>query len=728
MAKKQKKEKKEIVYAPIVYQPITETIEKNYMPYVMSVIVSRAIPEIDGLKPSHRKLLYTMYKMGLLTGARTKSANVVGQTMKLNPHGDAAIYETLVRLTSGNAALLHPLIDSKGSFGKQYSDMAYAAARYTECKLDTICHELFDGIDKDAVDMVDNYDATLKEPTLLPTTFPNILIMPNMGIAVGMASNICSFNLEEICDGAIALLRKPNISVEKMMELIKAPDFSGGGTLLYDAEEMKKIFTTGQGSIRLRSRYVYDKANSCIEILQIPYSTTIEQIIAKLTTLYKEGKIKEISDFRDETGLLGLKLTLDIRRGVDPDKLMTKLFKMTPLEDSFRCNFNVLVDSTPRTMGVIEILQEWIKFRINCIKRELKFDLGKKKDKLHLLQGLSKILLDIDKAIRIIRKTEKESDVVPNLMKGFGIDEIQANYIAEIKLRYLNREHILNRLDEIKDLEAAIAEIESILKDELKQRNLIVKQLTEVKKKYGQPRRTQIVGAETITVYKEEDHVENYPARFVLTRDGYFKKITFQSLRGNDEQKCKEGDEILNLMDGQNADNLIFLTDHQQLYRAKAEDFENSKASALGDYLPVKLHMDPDEKPILMNIQNKYPQKENIVLIFANGKGVRVSISNYETTGNRRKLTSAFSKTSPIVAAFYEKAPMEIMITSSDNRAILIKSSLIPIMATRTSGGVTLMSLKKGQTVVAATNDPEKIPSDAKGLKKVKIPATGTLL
>ncbi len=728
MAKKQKKEKKEIVYAPIVYQPITETIEKNYMPYVMSVIVSRAIPEIDGLKPAHRKLLYTMYKMGLLTGARTKSANVVGQTMKLHPHGDAAIYETLVRLTSGNATLLHPLIDSKGSFGKQYSDMSYAAARYTECKLDTICHELFSGIDKNAVDMVDNYDATLKEPALLPTTFPNILIMPNMGIAVGMASTICSFNLEEICDGTIALLRKPSISVEKMMELIKAPDFSGGATLLYDAEEMKKIFTTGQGSIRLRSRYVFDKANSCIEILQIPYSTTVEQIIAKLTTLYKEGKIKEISDFRDETGLAGLKLTLDIRRGVDPDKLMTKLFKMTPLEDSFRCNFNVLVNSTPRTMGVIEILQEWIKFRLSCIKRELEYDLGKKKDKLHLLQGLSKILLDIDKAIRIIRKTEKESDVVPNLMKGFGIDEIQANYIAEIKLRYLNREYILNRLEEIKDLEAEIAEIEATLRDELKQRNLIVKQLTEVKKKYGQPRRTQIVGAETISVYKEEDHVENYPARFVLTRDGYFKKITFQSLRGNDEQKCKEGDEILSLMDGQNTDNLIFLTDHQQLYRARAEDFDNSKASALGDYLPVKLHMDPDEKPILMNIQNKYPQKENIVLIFANGKGVRVSVANYETTGNRRRLTSAFSKTSPVVAAFYEKAPMEIMITSSDNRAILIKSSLIPIMATRTSGGVTLMVLKKGQTVVSATCDPEKIPADAKGLKKVKIPATGTLL
>jgi len=729
MAKKQKKEKKEIVYAPIVYQPITETIEKNYMPYVMSVIVARAIPEIDGLKPAHRKLLYTMYKMGLLTGPRTKSANIVGQTMRLNPHGDASIYETMVRLTRGNATLLHPLVDSKGSFGKQYSsEMKYAAARYTECKLDPICHELFAGIDKDAVDMVDNYDATLKEPVLLPTTFPNILVMPNMGIAVGMASNICSFNLAEICDGTIALLRKPNLSVDKMMELVKAPDFSGGGVILYDKEEMKKIYETGQGSVKMRARYVYDKANSCIDIIQIPYSTTIELILAKLTALYKEGKIKEITDFRDEIDLNGFKLTLDVRRGVDPEKLMTKLFKMTPLEDSFRCNFNVLINSAPRTMGIIEILNEWISFRLTCLKRELKYDLKKKKDKLHLLQGLGKILLDIDKAIRIIRKTEKEADVVPNLMKGFDIDEIQANFIAEIKLRYLNREYILNRLEEIKDLQAEIADMEETLKDQLKQKALIIQQLTEIKKKYGQPRRTQIVGAETVTEYKEEEHTENYPARFVLSRDGYFKKITFQSLRGNDEQSFKDGDEQLALMDGQNTDNLIFLTNAQQLYRAKADDFDNTKASALGDYLPVKLHMDPDEKPILMNIQNKYPEKENLVLIFENGKGVRVSIANYETTGNRRKLTSAYSKTSPIVAAFYEKAPMEIMLTSSDNRAILIKSSLIPLMSTRTSGGVTLMSLKKGTKLVAATNDPEKIPTDAKGLKKVKIPATGTLL
>ena len=729
MARKQKKEKKEIVYAPIVYQPITETIEKNYMPYVMSVIVSRAIPEIDGLKPSHRKLLYTMYKMGLLTGGFTKSANIVGQTMKLNPHGDASIYETMVRLTRGNETLLHPLVESKGSFGKQYSSNTVASAsRYTEAKLAPICHELFGGIEKNAVDMVDNYDATMKEPVLLPTTFPNVLVMPNMGIAVGMASNICSFNLGEICDGTIAMLRKPRLPLEKLMELIKAPDFPGGGAILYDEEEMKRIYTTGSGSVRMRARYVFDKENSCIEIIQIPYSTTIELIMAKLTTLYKEGKIKEITDFRDEIDLNGFKLTLDVRRGTDPDKLMAKLFKLTPLEDSFRCNFNILIDSTPRTMGVQEILREWITFRLQCVRRELKFDLKKKKDKLHLLLGLGKILLDIDKAIRIIRKTEKESQVVPNLMKGFDIDEIQANFIAEIKLRYLNREYILNRLAEIDDLQKEIADMEETLKDELKQKALIIQQLTEVKKKYGQPRRSQIVSAGAVKEYKEEEHIENYPARFVLSREGYFKKITFRSLQGNDEQSFKEDDEQLYLVDGQNTDNFIFLTNQQQLYRAKAEDFDATKASALGDYLPVKLKMDAGEKPILMNIQNKYPAKENIVLIFENGKGVRISVANYEITGNRRKITSAYSKNSPVVAAFYEKSPMEIMITASDGRAILIKSSLIPIMATRTSGGVTLMSMKKGTTIVSATNDPKKIPEDAKGLKKIKIPSTGVLI
>ena len=727
MAKK--KEEKVIHYAPIVYQPITETIEKNYMPYVMSVIVSRAIPEIDGLKPAHRKLLYTMYKMGLLTGPRTKSANIVGQTMRLNPHGDASIYETMVRLTRGNATLLHPLVDSKGSFGKQYSsDMKYAAARYTECKLDPICTELFGGIDKNAVDMVDNYDATMKEPVLLPTTFPNILVMPNMGIAVGMASNICSFNLAEVCDGTIAMLRKPNLSVDKLMEIIKAPDFSGGGVILYEREQMKQIYETGQGSVRLRARYVFDKANNCIEIVQIPYSTTIELIQAKLTALYKEGKLKEVTDFRDEIDLSGFKLTLDIRKGVDPDKLMARLFRQTPLEDSFKCNFNVLIDSVPRTMGLCGILTEWIRFRLGCLRRELEFDLQKKKDKLHLLLALGKILLDIDKAIRIIRKTEKEEDVVPNLMKGFDIDEIQANYIADIKLRNLNREYILNRISDIEGLQKEIAEMEEILADELRQKAVIIGQLQEIKKKYGQARRSQIVTSWKQVTSEELNEAENYNARFVLTREGYFKKITFQSLRGNDEQKCKDGDSILNMMDGENRDDLIFFTDHAQLYRAKADDFDTAKASALGEYLPVKLKMDPDEKPILMNVQNSYPAKENVIFLFENGKGVRVSVANYEITGNRRRITSAFSAKSPVVAAFYEKEPMEILLVGSDNRGIVIKSTLIPLMSTRTSGGVTLMSLKPGQTVVRATTDRSEFADGSKGLKKLKIPATGVPL
>lgn len=727
MAKK--KEEKVIHYAPIVYQPITETIEKNYMPYVMSVIVSRAIPEIDGLKPAHRKLLYTMYKMGLLTGPRTKSANIVGQTMRLNPHGDASIYETMVRLTRGNATLLHPLVDSKGSFGKQYSsDMKYAAARYTECKLDPICAELFGGIDKNAVDMVDNYDATMKEPLLLPTTFPNILVMPNMGIAVGMASNICSFNLAEVCDGTIALLRKPNLTVDKLMEIIKAPDFSGGGMILYDREQMRQIYETGQGSVRLRARYVYDKTNNCIEIVQIPYSTTIELIQAKLTALYKEGKLKEVTDFRDEIDLNGFKLTLDIRKGIDPDKLMAKLFRQTPLEDSFKCNFNVLIDSVPRTMGLIGILSEWIRFRLGCLRRELEFDLQKKKDRLHLLLALGKILLDIDKAIRIIRKTEKDEDVVPNLMKGFDIDEIQANFIADIKLRNLNREYILNRISDIEGLQKEIAEMEDILADELRQKAVIIGQLTEIKKKYGQPRRSQIVNDWTQVSTEELNEAENYNARFVLTREGYFKKITFQSLRGNDEQKCKDGDEILNMIDGENRDDLIFFTDHAQLYRAKADDFDTTKASALGEYLPVKLKMDSDEKPILMNVQNSYPAKENVVFLFANGKGVRISVSNYEISGNRRRITSAFSDKSPVVAAFYEKEPFELLLVSSDNRGIVIKSSLIPVMSTRTSGGVTLMSLKAGQTVVRASRDLSSLADGSKGLKKLKIPATGVPL
>ena len=728
MARKSSKvnDTKEIIYAPVQEQLITDTIEKNYMPYVMSVIVSRAIPEIDGLKPSHRKLLYTMYKMGLLTGNRTKSANVVGQTMKLNPHGDMAIYETMVRLTRGNESLLHPLVDSKGSFGKQYSsNMKFAASRYTEVKLDSFCAELFRGIDKDAVDFVDNYDNTMKEPLLLPTTFPNILVTPNTGIAVGMASNICSFNLAEICDGTIAILKNPKISTDKIMDIIKAPDFPGGGIILYEREEMKRIYETGSGSVRIRSRYNYDKSQNCIDIIQIPYSTSIELILNKISDMVKEGKLKDVTDFRDEIDLSGFKLTLDLRRGVDPDKLMQKLFKSTPLEDSFKCNFNVLIDSSPRQMGVIEILKEWISFRLVCVRRELTYDLKKKKDKLHLLLGLGKILLDIDKAIRIIRNTEKEEDVIPNLMAGFGIDEIQADYIAEIKLRNLNKQYIINRISEIEGLQAEIAHIEDILGDELKQKALISSQLTEIKKKYGQPRRSQIMYAEDIEEYDEDEEIENYNARIYITREGYFKKITLQSLRGNDEQKLKEGDALMFTAETDNLSDLVFVTNKCQLYRAKTADFECCKASSMGEFLPAKLGMDEGERPIFMRIQKGYPETENFVYIFENGKGVRVPASCYETKGNRKKLINAYSAASPICAVFYEsdKEPVDILLVSDAERAITIKSSLIPVKATRTSGGVTLMTMKKNNKLLYATaNIPEAY---AKGYKKLKIPASG---
>lgn len=729
--KKKQNEDSEIVYAPILPQPITETIEKNYMPYTMSVIVSRAIPEIDGLKPAHRKLLYTMYKMGLMTGNKTKSANIVGATMKLNPHGDQSIYETMVRLTRGNETLLHPFIDSKGSFGKQYSsEMKCAAARYTEAKLDPFCSEIFDGIDKNAVDMVDNYDGSMKEPTLLPTSFPNVLVMPNSGIAVGMASDICSFNLAEVCDGTIALLKKPDLSTDRIMEIIKAPDFPGGGQIIYDYEQMKQIYETGDGSFRIRSRYTYDASANCIDIIQIPYSTTIEQILNKISALVKEGKLKEITDFRDEIDLSGFKLTLDLRKGVDPDKLMQKLFKMTPLENSFKCNFNILIESTPRQMGIIEILSEWIIFRMSCVRRELEFDLQKKKDKLHLLKALGKILLDIDKAIRIIRKTEKDEAVIPNLQKGFDIDEIQAEFIADIKLRNLNREYILNRISEIEGLQKEIEDIEEILADELKLKALIAKQLTDIKKKYGQPRKSQIIHADNIDVYVEENAVENYPCRLVLSRDGYFKKITFRSLQGNDEQRFKEGDSLRQIFDAENKDEIIFITDHAQLYRTKVSEFENVKASLMGEYVPVKLGMDPGEKPVFMNIQNELAEHENFVFLFENGKGVRIPQKAYETSAVRRKLKGACSDASPIVEVFAEneKKPFDIMLISSDNRAIIVKSSLIPQKSTRTSVGVQIMSLKPGQRVEHAYKDFESTLDNTKGYRKLKIPASGVLL
>ena len=727
MAKKKKNEPQiaEIVYSEPTLQPITETIEKNYMPYVMSVIISRAIPEIDGLKPSHRKLLYTMYDMGLLKGNRTKSANIVGQTMRLNPHGDAAIYETLVRLTRDNATLLHPFVDSKGNFGKQYSsEMQYAASRYTECKLEHFCEELFSGIDKNAVDMVDNYDGTMKEPVLLPTTFPNVLVTPNTGIAVGMASNVCPFNLSEVCDGTIAILKNPKTSTEKLMSLIKAPDFPGGGEILYDEEQMRQIFESGSGSVRIRSVYEYDKKENCIDILQIPYSTSIEQIMKKIGDMIKEGKLKEVTDFRDEIDVKGFKLTLDLRRGVDPDKLMKRLFKSTPLEDSFKCNFNILVNSVPRQMGIGEILTEWIKFRMECVRRELNFDLDKKKAKLHLLLGLGKILLDIDKAIRIIRQTEKEEDVIPNLEDGFSIDKIQAEYIADIKLRNLNREYILNRIREIEGLQEEIAKLEEILGDEIKIKNYIVDQLKEIKKKYGKARISPIIYSGNEPEFEEDEEIENYNVRLVLSKDGYFKKITFLSLKGNDEQKFKEGDSLRTAFDGENINDIIFFTNKCQVYRAKISDFECTKASALGDFLPAKLEMDEGEKPIFMRIQNSYPENENFVFIFENGKGVRVPASSYQTKGNRRKLIGAYSDASPIVSIFYETEPVDILLVSSDKKAMVVKSSLIPTKTTRSAAGVSIFTLKKGNKLVGASIGFEE-SFDSKGFKKLKIPATG---
>ncbi|MBQ9781305.1 MAG: topoisomerase IV [Clostridia bacterium] len=721
--------------APIEDQIITETIEKNYMPYVMTVIISRAIPEIDGFKPSHRKLLYTMFKMGLMSGPRMKSATIAGRTMALNPHGDAGIYETMVRLTRDHEALLHPFVDSEGSFGKHYSsNMKYAAPRYTEARLDSFCSEIFKGIDRDAVDMVDNYDGTLTEPVLLPTTFPNVLVTPNMGIAVGMASNICSFNLAEVCDGTIAMLKRPNITVERMMELIKAPDFSTGGTLLYDAEQMKSIYETGQGSFKVRARYQYDAANKCIDILQIPYSTSIEQIMDKIAELIKNDSLKEVVDFRDEIDLSGFKLTLDIKKDVDPEKLMSKLYRLTPLEDSFKCNFNILINSVPRQMGILEIIREWIVFRMGCVRRELTYDMNKKRDKLHLLEAMAKVLLDIDLAIKIIRKTEKEDEVIPALMKAFDIDEVQANFIAEIKLRNLNREHILNRIAEMENLRREIAEIEEILADELKLKALIASQLTEIKKKYGQPRKTQIVGMESIDAYNPTNEVENFPVRLIFTREGYLKKMTVntRSQATLDDHKFKEGDAVAAVVEAENKDDLVFFTNKGQVYRSTVASFDIGKVNAMGDYLPTVLKMDAEERPVYMEVRaaDNYPEDEHMVFIFENGKGVRVPVSAYATKGNRRKLTGAYSTASPLVSVFCEKAkkPLDILMISDADRAILIKSTLIPEKTTRTSSGVQLMTLKKGQKVITALADFGDNYQNVKSYRKLKIPASGTLL
>ena len=679
----------------MVDQPITETLEKNYMPYAMSVILSRAIPEIDGFKPSHRKLLYTMYKMGLLTSGRTKSANVVGQTMRLNPHGDAAIYETMVRLSRGYEALLYPYVDSKGNFGKAYSrDMAYAASRYTEVKLEKICQELFADIDKDTVDFVDNYDATMKEPRLLPVTYPGILVNANMGIAVGMASSICPFNLGEVCETTIALMQDPEHDIASTLT---APDFPGGGYILYDRAELEKIYTTGRGSVTVRSRYTYDKGNNCIDITEIPPTTTIEAIMDKVIDLIKGGRIREIADMRDETDLNGLKITIDLKRGADPDKLMQKLFRLTPLEDNFSCNFNVLVGGMPKVMGVRELLGEWIAFREECVRRRIFFDLTKKKEKLHLLRGLEKILLDIDKAIRIVRETEEEKEVVPNLMIGFGIDEVQAEYVAEIRLRQLNREYILDRTEEIGQLEKDIAEMEGTLQSRRKIRSVITAELKAVEKKYSQPRKSMLLFPSEVPAEEPEDDTPDYPVNLFFTREGYFKKITNQSLRMSGEQKLKDGDEVAETVQATNRSELLFFTNRCQVYKTAAGEFEDTKASALGDYLPAKLGMESGEVPVYMAVTSDY--SGFMLFGFENGKVAKVPLSAYQTKTRRKKLTAAFSDKSPLAAALQMEADGEVLLLSTDTRMLIVHSGLIPAKVTKDSQGVSVMALKKKHTL-----------------------------
>ena len=677
----------------MVEQPITETLEKNYMPYAMSVILSRAIPEIDGFKPSHRKLLYTMYKMGLLTSARTKSANVVGQTMRLNPHGDAAIYETLVRLSRGYEALLYPYVDSKGNFGKAYSrDMAYAASRYTEVKLEKICQELFSDIDKDTVDFVDNYDATMKEPKLLPVTYPGILVN-----AVGMASSICPFNLGEVCETTIALMNDPNHDISSTLT---APDFPGGGYILYNKAELDKIYSTGRGSVTVRSRYTYDKQNNCIDITEIPPTTTIEAIMDKVIDLIKAGRIREIADMRDETDLSGLKITIDLKRGTDPDKLMQKLFRLTPLEDNFSCNFNVLVGGMPKVMGVGELLSEWIAFREDCVKRRIYFDLTKKKEKLHLLRGLEKILLDIDKAIRIVRETEEEREVVPNLMIGFGIDETQAEFVAEIRLRQLNREYILKRTDEIGELEKDIAEMESTLQSRRKIRSVITSELRQVIKKYSQPRKSILIFPSDEPQEAEEDDTPDYPVNLFFTREGYFKKITNQSLRMSADQKLKEGDSITQSVTATNRSELLFFTDKCQVYKTTAADFDDTKASVLGDYLPAKLGMDSGENPVFMAVTTDY--QGYLLFAFENGKAAKVPLSAYATKTRRRKLANAYSDKARLVQVLQLAEDCEVLFTSSDTRMLIVHSGLIPAKVTKDTQGVAVMALKKKHLLVSA--------------------------
>ncbi|MGN1457158.1 MAG: DNA gyrase subunit A [Acutalibacteraceae bacterium] len=708
----------------VVEQKIVSTIEENYMPYAMSVIMSRAIPEIDGFKPSHRKLLYTMYKMGLLGSTRTKSANIVGQTMKLNPHGDSAIYDTMVRLSRGYEALLHPFIDSKGNFGKFYSrDMAWAASRYTEAKLDPICNELFGDIDKDTVDFVDNYDNTLKEPTLLPAAFPSILVNANTGIAVGMASSICSFNLAEVCETTIGLLKNPNFDI---MSTLIAPDFTGGAQIIYDRKVIENIYNTGRGSIKMRGRYTYDKYANCIDIMSIPQTTTCEAIIEKVIELVKGGKIREIADIRDETGIDGLKITIDLKRGVNPDKLMQKLYKMTPLEDSFSCNFNVLIGGTPRVMGVRELLNEWSAFRIECVKRRTYFDLHKKQDKLHLLKGLEKILLDIDKAIKIIRNTEEENDVVPNLMVGFGIDETQAEYVAEIKLRHLNRQYILKRTEDISQLEKDIAELESILNSKTKIKNIIIRELKDIAEKYGQPRRSMLIYADEINTEDEEEEIPDYPVNLFFTKDGYFKKITPQSLRMSGEHKLKEGDEIIEHCESTNNTDLIFFSDKCQAYKSKAVDFADTKASVLGEYIPSKLSMDEDENAIYMVSTKDY--SGYVFFFFENGKAAKVPLESYATKTNRKKLTGAYSDKDKLAAICYvPNDECEILIKSSSGRMLILKSGDILAKTSRTTQGVAVIKLKKGYKVMSACIYEDSMLSKPERYRAKTIPSAGQL-
>ena len=704
-------------------QPIVDTLRENYMPYAMSVIVSRAIPEIDGFKPSHRKLLYTMYKMGLLTGARTKSANVVGATMRLNPHGDQAIYETLVRLSRGCEALLHPYVDSKGNFGKAYSrDMAYAASRYTEVKLDPICSELFGDIDKDTVDMVDNYDSTMKEPSLLPVSFPSILVNSNIGIAVGMASSICPFNLAEVCDTTIALLRNPNHDV---MDTLKAPDFPGGGYIVYNEEELRKIYNTGRGSVKVRARYAYDKANNCIDVTQIPPTATVEAIMDKVVELVKSGKIREISDMRDETDLNGLKLTFDLKRGTDPEALMRKLFRLTPLEDAFSCNFNVLIGGMPRVCGVKELMSEWAAFREDCIRRRVYYELTKKKEKLHLLKGLGKILLDIDKAIKIVRETQEEKEVVPNLMIGFGIDQIQAEYVAEIRLRQLNREHILKRLEETGQLEKEIAEMEEILGDRKKVRGIIIQELKQVSKKFAQPRKSLLYYPTEEDGQKEELEIPDYPVRLFFTKEGYFKKITPQSLRMSGEQKLKEGDQILQEQEASNNTELLFFTDKAQVYKAKAADFDDGKASVMGDYLPAKLGMEEGEVPVYMAATTDYAGY--LLFFFQNGKAAKVELSSYQTKTNRRKLVGAYSAASPLVSIQQVLEDGEFLLTASNTRMLLIHSGAISPKSTRNTQGVAVMTLKRNHFLEKVAPYQEGSLSDPNRYRTKSLPAAGAL-